>query len=169
MCLICNSALSDDNKLSIQNNNYIVPHKSAAVLIPSSPLSSTSRLFLFWFLLPETTYIGIDMYVIVTCTSTSLKLSWWVRHLCCRPNLVDPHGRLKNNDIANFSILVSLNEGLRLFNSNLIFLINDFEKLLLTIFLIEDHYHCTYTCITLNKNKILFLSSKIYQIAYFII
>jgi len=39
MCLLCNSALSDDNKLSIQNNNYIVPHKSAVVLIPSLPLS----------------------------------------------------------------------------------------------------------------------------------
>jgi len=50
-------------------------------------------------------------YVIVTCTSTSFEIVMMGPSLVlCRPDPVDPRGRLKNNDIADFSILVSLNE-----------------------------------------------------------
>jgi len=112
MCMIlCNNIL---DKLSIIYNNYIVRPR---LLHPLPALCGTSRPVLYLIFSNQTRCIWyvyryvLYEYVIVTCTSTSFEIVMMGPSLVPRwPDPVDPRGRLKNNDIADFSILVSLNE-----------------------------------------------------------
>lgn len=105
MCMIiCNNVLLEDDKLSVLYNNYIVPHCKSAAFTPSPSCSlryvSSVPIFDFFPTRHALYILCISIYwyeyVIVTCTSTSFEIVMMGPSLVlCRPDPVDPRGRLK--------------------------------------------------------------------------